>query len=84
MSDIEEIRSLEEDLIVERGGQYDHATYGRVTVTGIWKGVQQVDRARNTNDTGIIIVRYTTDRNEGVVEADELTDTLEEFLAAIE
>ena len=84
MSDTEEIRSLEEDLIVERGGQYDHATYGRVTVTGIWKGVHQVDRARNTTDTGVIIVRYATDQNEEVVEADELTDTLDEFLAAIE
>lgn len=84
MSDTEAIRSLEEDLVVERGGQYDHATHGRVTVTGIWKGVQQVDRARNTNDTGTIIVRYTTDRDEEVVETDELTETLDEFLAAIE
>lgn len=84
MSNTEEIRSLEDDLIIERGKQYDHATYGCVTVTGIGKGVHQVDRARNTNDTGIIIVRYSTDQNEEIVEVDELTDTLDEFLAAIE
>lgn len=84
MSDTEKIRSVEKDVIIERGGQYDHETYGRVTVTGIWKGIHQVDRARNTTDTGIIIVRFATDQNEEVVEAEELTDTLDEFLAAIE
>lgn len=84
MSNTEEVRSLEAESVIERGNQYDHATYGRVTVTGIWKGVHQVDRARNTSDTGVIIVRYSADQNEGVDEADELTDTLDEFLAAIE
>ena len=84
MSNTEEIQSLGENAIVERGGQYNHATYGCVTVTGIWKGVYQVDKARNTSDTGVIIVRYATDQNEEAVEEDELTDTLDEFLAAIE
>lgn len=84
MSNTEEVRSLEDESIIERWEEYDHATYGRVTVTGIWKGVHRVDKARNTNDTGIIIVRYSTDQNEGRGEADELTDTLDEFLAAIE
>ena len=84
MSDTKEIRSGEEDVIVERGGQYDHETYGPVTVTGIWKGVHQVDRARNTTDTGTIIIRFATDRSEEVTEAEELADTLNEFLAAID
>ncbi|QSW98924.1 hypothetical protein [Haloterrigena alkaliphila] len=84
MSDTDEIRNLEEDVIVKRGGEYDHATDGRVTVTGIWQGVRQVDRARNTNDTGVIIVRYTTNQHEEVVEEDERIETLDEFLVAIE
>ena len=84
MSDTRKIRSGEEDVIVERGGQYDHETYGPVTVTGIWKGVHQVDRARNTTDTGTIIIRFAPDQNEEIAEAEELIDTLDEFLAAIE
>ena len=84
MSDTERVHSVEEDVTVEQGGRYDHETYGRVTVTGIWKGVHQVDRARNTTDTGVIIVRFAADRNGEVAETEELTDTLDEFLAAIE
>ena len=84
MNDIKEVGSLEDGSVIERGEQYDHATYGRVTVTGIWKGVHRVDSARNTSDTDIIIVRYAMGQNEGRGGADELTDTLDEFLAAIE
>lgn len=70
--------------VVERGEAYDHAEHGRVKITGIWKGVQQVDAARNTDETGVIIVRYSSGQKGRSGGIDALTDTLDEFLAAIE
>ena len=84
MSEMDSRSDPPSGLIIERGEEYNHSEHGLVTVTGIWKGVHQVDRAGNTDETGIIIVRYTTERENGPVDGDELTDTLDEFLTAIE
>lgn len=72
----------ESDQIVERGESYDHAEYGRVEVTGIWRGVHRVDTAHNTDESDVIIVRYATEQGESP--AEELTDTIDEFLEVIE
>ena len=84
MSEMDRRPDPTSDLVIERGGKYDHAEHGPVTVTGIWKGVHQVDRAGNTDETGIIIVRYTTEQENKPADVGELIDTLDEFLTAIE
>ena len=81
MGDDEELPHSEDDRLIERGRTYDHDTYGQVEVTGIWRGVHEVDEARNTNEKDIIIVRYSSQRVDGEW-VDELTDTLPEFLTA--
>ena len=70
------------ERIVERGERYDHETHGRVEVTGIWKGVNRVDKARQTDEKDVLIVRYSTATDDDSV--DELTDTLSEFLEQTE
>lgn len=72
----------ESDQVIERGKTYEHAEHGSVEVTGIWKGVQKADTAHNTDETGTIIVRYSTEGEEQ--QFCELTDTLDEFMEAIE
>ncbi|WP_226008040.1 hypothetical protein [Natrinema salinisoli] len=72
----------ESDRIVEREETYDHEEHGIVEVTGIWRGVKQVDTARNTDQKDVIIVRYSA-KQEGE-SIDELTDTLDEFIANID
>lgn len=70
---------------IERGEVYDHETYGRVEVTGIWHGSQWVDTAPPLNDHEVgdqpIIIRYTPG-NGGW--DDELAATRDEFLDAVE
>lgn len=68
--------------IVERGETYDHVEYGRVEVTGIWRGAHRVDAAHNTDESGVIIVRYATEQ--GGLAVEEPVETLAEFLAATE
>ncbi|RQG97679.1 hypothetical protein [Natrarchaeobius chitinivorans] len=70
------------DLAIERGETYDHTRYGQVEVTGIWKGVDRVDKAHNTNDNSTIIVRFATE--EDGTRTTELTETVDEFIEAIE
>ncbi|QLK26109.1 hypothetical protein HYG81_00305 [Natrinema zhouii] len=84
MSDREDVQNSGHKSVVERGEAYDHAEHGRVKITGIWKGVQQVDAARNADETGVIVVRYSSEQTGGAGGVDALTDTLDEFLAAIE
>lgn len=72
----------EADRVVERGKTYDHAEHGRVEVSGIWKGVQRVDSARNTDQKDVIIVRYSTGGDGEPV--GEFTETVDEFLTATE
>lgn len=67
---------------VQRGETYDHAEYGQVEVTGIWKGVKRADAAHNTDTDGVIIVRYAPEGDAPRVR--ELTDTLDEFISVIE
>ena len=81
MGDSDELPGSDSDLVVDRGEMYSHAEHGQVEVTGIWKGVKQVDTARRTNEKDVIIVRYSTEINGE--EVDELTDTLDEFLQSI-
>lgn len=81
MDESDDLPSDGADLVIERGETYEHDRYGDVEVTGIWKGVHGVDSTRETVEKDVYIVRYSaTERDEQV---DELTDTLEEFLAAI-
>ncbi|SER66621.1 hypothetical protein [Natrinema salaciae] len=82
MEDPDDLPGSEADRMVERDNTYTHSAHGRVTVTGIWRGVEEVDSARNTNQKDVIIVRYSTVENDEPV--DELTDTLDEFLDATE
>ena len=70
------------DRVVDRGETYDHEEHGQVEVTGIWKGIEQVDEARYTDEKDVFIVRYSAEINGN--EVDELTDTLDEFLEAVE
>lgn len=78
MSDGEDLPRDEADRAVEREEVYEHEEYGDVKVTGIWRGINEVDEAKNTNDKDIIIVRFSTQSDEEQV--DELTDTLPKFL----
>ncbi|MFP8957990.1 hypothetical protein ACLI4Y_14800 [Natrialbaceae archaeon A-CW3] len=82
MDDSDELPGSDSDMVVNRGETYDHAEHGQVEVTGIWKGVEQVDTARHTNEKDVIIVRYSAEINGE--EVDELTDTLDEFLQSIQ
>ena len=84
MNEGEDAHSSEREVVVERGETYEHADHGRVSVTGLWEGVHHVDSARNTNGTGVIVVRYSVEEEERCVEDAEYADTLEEFLTAIE
>ncbi len=70
------------ELVIERGETYDHVEHGPVAVTGIWKGVQQVDRAHHSDEKDVYIVRYSAELDGERV--DELTDTVDEFCRAIE
>lgn len=82
MDDPDDLPGPGADRVVERGETYDHAEHGHVEVTGIWKGVEEVDAARHTDEKDVFIVRYSAEINGEQV--DELTDTLDEFLQAIE
>lgn len=83
MADDVDLPPTDGNQVVERGQTYDHSEYGSVEVTGIWKGVQGVDEAGNTDETDVIIVRYQYEQS-GRGRITELTDTLPEFLDAIE
>lgn len=72
----------ESDRIVEREETYEHAEHGTVEVTGIWRGIDQVDTARNTETKDVIIVRYSATQDGEPV--DELTETVDEFTDNIE
>ena len=82
MDDSDDLPGSNSDLVVDRGETYDHTKHGQVEVTGIWKGVEQVDSAHHTDEKDVFIVRYSTVINGE--EVDELTDTLDEFLQSIE
>lgn len=82
MGDSDELPGSDSDMVVNRGETYNHAKHGQVEVTGIWKGVEQVDKAGHTNEKDVFIVRYSTEINGE--EVDELTDTLDEFLQFVE
>lgn len=82
MGDSEDLPGSDSDLAIERGETYDHAEHGQVEITGIWKGVEQVDKARHTDEKDVFIVRYSAEIDGEQV--DELTDTLDEFLRSIE
>lgn len=82
MTDGDDPLDSEPDQVVERGETYDHAEYSCVEVTGIWKGVRRIDTSHHTDESDVIIVRYATEQGEPP--AEELTDTIDGFLAAIE
>ncbi|WP_290815312.1 hypothetical protein [Halovivax sp.] len=82
MGDADDLPGSDSDMLVDRGETYNHAEHGQVEVTGIWKAVEQVDRARHTNEKDVITVRYSAEINGEAV--DELTDTLDEFLQSIQ
>lgn len=80
MGNSEDLPGSHSDRVVTRGETYNHAEHGQVDVTGIWRGVHEVDEARNTDEKETIIVRYSAEIDGQNV--DELTDTLDEFLEA--
>lgn len=80
MDDSKDRPGSESDRVVERGETYDHDEYGDVEVTGIWRGINQVDAAHHTNQKDVIIVRYSAEHDGESIE--ELTDTITEFLEA--
>lgn len=82
MAGDDELPRSDDDQVVERGEIYDHDEHGEVEVTGIWRGIDEVDEARNTDEKDVIIVRYSAEPEDGP-RVDELTDTLPEFLEAI-
>ncbi|NGM70979.1 hypothetical protein G6M89_18545 [Natronolimnobius sp. AArcel1] len=82
MGEPNDLPSSGADTVVERGDTYEHEQYGTVEVSAIWKGVNGVDTTREADETDTYIIRYTADPDGDPV--DELTDTLEEFLDAIE
>ncbi len=82
MDDSDDRPGADSELVIERGETYTHVEHGRVDVTGIWKGVKQVDKAHHSDERDVYIVRYSTEI--GGKQVDELTDTVDEFLRAIE
>lgn len=82
MGGSDDLPGSDADRVLERGESYEHTEHGPVEVTGIWRGIDQVDSARNTDETDVYIVRYSAE--DGGERVDELTDTLDEFLEAIE
>ncbi|WP_312909730.1 hypothetical protein [Natronosalvus caseinilyticus] len=75
------VRRLREDeVMIERGGVYTHDKYGKVTITGIWKGVSSINRTRDLTEDDTVVVNYVV---EGPTPVD-LADTLDEFLEAID
>lgn len=82
MDESDDLPTSDADQLIERGETYDHTQHGCVEVTGIWKGVEEVDSTRSMSQKEVIIVRYSSERDGESIE--ELTDTLTEFLEAIE
>ena len=82
MGNADDLPGTESDRVVERDETYEHGDFGLVEVTGIWRGIQQVDSARHTDQRDVIIVRYSTE--EGGEQVDELTEPLDEFIEATE
>lgn len=82
MGDSDDLPSSESDRMVEREETYEHDKFGLVEVTGIWRGIDQVDSAHHTDQKDTIIVRYSTE--EDGEQVDELTEPLDEFIEATE
>ena len=78
----DDLPGSDSEQVVERGETYAHAEHGEVEVTGIWKGIEQVDKTHHTDEKDVFIVRYSAEIDGEQV--DELTDTLDEFLRSIE
>lgn len=82
MDDSNDLAGPEAGRSIKHGEEYNHAQHGRVEVSGIWRGINEVDSTRNTDQKEVIIIRYSAEQeNERAV---ELTDTLDKFLQAIE
>jgi hypothetical protein len=82
MGESDEQPGSDGEQVVEREETYEHERHGEVEVTGIWKGVEEVDGTRDADENDVYIVRYSAD--EDGKQVDELTDTLDEFLESIE
>ncbi|MFC7212546.1 hypothetical protein ACFQO4_00390 [Saliphagus sp. GCM10025334] len=82
MGDSDDLPGSQSDRVVKRDETYEHDDFGLVEVTGIWRGIHQVDAARHTEQKDVIIVRYSTE--EDGEQVDELTEPLDEFINATE
>jgi len=82
VSDSDDAPGSDSDQVIERDQTYTHSEHGQVTVTGIWKGVDEVDKAHHSDEKDIFIVRYSAEINGE--EVDGLVDPLDEFIQAIE
>ncbi|ELY53308.1 hypothetical protein [Natronolimnohabitans innermongolicus] len=81
MADPADRSDVDADRVVERDETYEHEQYGTVEVTGIWKGVSELDATYDADEQDVYIVRYTADEDGNRV--DELTDTLSVFLVSL-
>ncbi|MFC7140064.1 hypothetical protein ACFQMA_09485 [Halosimplex aquaticum] len=82
MDGSDDLPGSDSERIIERGETYSHTKHGQIEVTGIWKGVNQVDKAHHADERDTFIVRYSAEVNGE--EVDGLTDTLDEFVQYIE
>lgn len=82
MGDSDDLPGADSERVVNRGETNNHTEHGQVEVTGIWKDVEQVDKAHHTDEKDVFIVRYSAEINGK--EVNELTDTLDKFLQYIE
>lgn len=82
MGNSDDLPGSESDQVIEQDETYEHDNFGLVEVTGIWRGIDQVDSARHTDQRDVIIVRYSTE--EDGEQVDELTEPLDEFIEATE
>ncbi len=67
---------------IEQGETYVHREHGLVEVAGIWKGTEQLESARYTDEKDTIIVRFTTRNSDE--RAHELADTFGSFVRSLE
>lgn len=81
---VEESLDSVSEQTIKQDETYTHERHGPVKVTGIWQGVHSVDQARNTTKENTIVVRYTPLESSNHRTTLDLTDTLDEFLNAID
>lgn len=81
VSDSDDLSNTGSNKIV-KSETYHHTEHGRIKVTGIWKGTEQVDKVLHNDDKDSFIVRYSVGHSRKMI--GEFTQTLDNFLQSIE